>query len=174
MKKFLAFSAAVAIVASLQANVIDWSLPNLTDGSNNPVSYTLDDIVFIPTAAPTTYNAGVVNGTPSSGSNTLIDSDDGYMAGTWTDNLSDATTYYMAYAGADGKYYAIDNGGAAYTVTVDPTTANPLVPGSGQGEALLGDSGATSVSTVAAAVPEPTTAVLALAGVAMLIRRRKA
>ena len=56
----------------------------------------------------------------------------------------------------------------AVTVTA-PTSSDSLIPGSGSGKVFLADSGNT-----VKIVPEPATAVLALAGIAMLIRRRKA
>ena len=179
MKKFLAFSAAVAIVASLQANTIDWSLPTLLEsGNGDTVNWNIDKIVFVPTASPTSYDStsGVITGTPASGSSDAFDQDDDYVAATWTDNLTGSVEYYMAYQGGDGVLYAIANpeGGGAYTVTAN-SAGDPLIPGSKSGNALLAqDESVTSVSTVAQVVPEPATAVLALAGIAMLIRRRKA
>ena len=177
MKKYLAFTAAVALVASLQANIIDWSLPTLTDGNGNDIDYSMDDIVFISTTASgIDYDSvsGKITGVTPSGSNTLIDEDttDKYIAATWTDTLSAPQTYYMAYKGSDGSYYALEDSGAAYQVTVSGG-GDPLIPGSGTGSAFRGDD-ADTVKTVAPAVPEPATAVLALAGIAMLIRRRKA
>ena len=177
MKKFLALSAAVAIVASLQANTIEWSLPALTDGTGNDISYTVDDIVFISTASPTSYDStsGKISGTPhESGSNTMTDYDDvdKYIAGVWTDSLTGGGAYYMAYKGADGTFYALSGDSGAVTVTA-PASSDPLIPGSGSGKVFLADSSNT-VRTVAPTVPEPATAVLALAGIAMLIRRRKA
>ena len=176
MKKFLALSAAVAIVASLQANTIEWSLPALTDGTGNDIDYTVDDIVFISTASPTSYDStsGKITGTTPSGSNTMTDYDDvdKYIAGVWDDSLTGGGTYYMAYKGADGTFYALSGDSGAVTVTA-PASSDPLIPGSGSGKVFLADSGDT-VRTVAPAVPEPATAVLALAGIAMLIRRRKA
>ena len=179
MKKFLAFSAAVAIVASLQANTIEWSLPALTDGTGNDIAYTVDDIVFISTASPTSYDStsGKITGTTPSGSNTYIDgSDQGdpdkYLVGFWEDSLTGGGDYYMAYKGSDGTFYALAGDSGAVTVTA-PASGDPLVPGSESGHKLLADSSDT-VRTVAPTVPEPATAVLALAGIAMLIRRRKA
>ena len=174
MKKFLALSAAVAIVASLQANTIEWTLPALTDGTGNDIDYKLDDIVFISMADPTSYDStsGKITGTTPSGSNTLMESDDDYMWGIWTDSLTGGGNYYMAYKGADGTFYALEGDSGAVTVTA-PASSDPLIPGSGSGKAFLADSKDT-VKTVAPTVPEPATAVLALAGLAMLIRRRKA
>ena len=177
MKKFLAFSAAVAIVASLQANTIDWSLPALANSSGKGFDYTVDDIVFISTTAEgINYDStsGKITGVTHSGSNSLIDEDTGadrYVAATWTDTLSAPQTYYMAYM-KDGAYYTLDDSGKAYTVEVK-AGGDPLIPGSGSGKAYLSDDSDT-VRTVNATVPEPATAVLALAGIAMLIRRRKA
>ena len=178
MKKFLALSAAVAIVASLQANTIEWSLPALTDGTGNAIDYTLDDIVFISTASPTSYDStsGKITGTTPSGSNTKIDgSEPGdtekYLVGLWEDSLTGGGDYYMAYKGSDGTFYALAGDSGAVTVTA-PASSDPLIPHSGSGKVFLDSS--DTVKTVAPAVPEPATAVLALAGIAMLIRRRKA
>ena len=155
MKKFLALSAAVAIVASLQANTIEWTLPALTDGTGNNIDYTVNDIVFISAASPTSY-----------------DSTSGNMSGIWEDSLPGGITYYMAYKGSDGTFYALAGDSGAVTVDA-PASEDPLMPHSGSGKVFLADSSNT-VSTVAPTVPEPATAVLALAGIAMLIRRRKA
>lgn len=178
MKKFLAFSAAVGIVATLSANTIDWSLPNLQNADNGTINYQLGDIVFIPTAAPTSYDSteGVITGTPGdNGSNILIDQEtgeNGYMAGTWTDDLNSSTTYYMAYKGKDGTFYSINDGtGAAVTVT---SSDDPLKPGDPNATVDLATDNTTVHTVNHTVVPEPATAVLALAGVAMLIRRRKA
>ena len=175
MKKFLAFSAAVAIVASLQANTIEWSLPALTDGNGKGIDYTLDDIVFISTASPTSYDStsGKITGTTPSGSNTSIDGSESgdtekYLVGLWEDSLTGGGDYYMAYKGSDGTFYALAGDSGAVTVTA-PASSDPLIPGSGSGKVFLADS-----SNTVKIVPEPATAVLALAGIAMLIRRRKA
>ena len=177
MKKFLAFSAAVAIVASLEANTIDWSLPTLLEsGNGDTVNWNIDKIVFVPTASPTSYDStsGVITGTPATGSSVAFDEDDDYIAATWTDNLTSPTTYYMAYQGGDGVLYAIADPTLGTAYQVSTSAGDALIPGSTSGNALLVNESVTSISTVAQAVPEPATAVLALAGIAMLIRRRKA
>lgn len=180
MKTSLSLAVSLASAAMLSASVIDWELPNLTDGNGNDLTYSVNDIVFI-ADAPGVYDAatGKLNPNPApSGSNELIDADDTYMAGTWTDNLSGAMTYYMAVK-SGSSYYAISDGnGSAMTVSVSDTTgADPLIPSSSVGATVGYESFTTTssgtVGTVAAAVPEPATAALAFAGVAMLIRRRR-
>ena len=132
MKKFLALSAAVAIVASLQANTIEWSLPALTDGEGNDIDYTLNDIVFISTASPTSYDStsGKITGTTPSGTNTQTDYDDvdKYIAGVWEDSLTGGGTYYMAYKGSDGTFYALEGASGAVTVTAPAYSVQGSLP----------------------------------------------
>ena len=182
MKKSLSFAIALSSAAMLSASVIDWELPNLVD-NNGDLSYDIDDIVFIfdsddimsydsTTGKITVKDTELLN----SGSNTEIDTDP--LQGTWSDSNTLAGSYYMALkSGSD--YYAISDGNdGVMTVEVLANNGNALIPGGstdGKGTVTFSDAVWTegSVHTVAPSVPEPATAALAFAGLAMLIRRRK-
>lgn len=189
MKTRLSFAISLASAAMLSASVIEWDLPTLENGSNDSLDFGTDasNIVFL-LQNNTSYDSdtGVytVTGSQPTGSNSVIDQDDEYIAATWTDDNTSGGTYVMAFY--DGTtYYSIDNGsGSPITVTTSVNdNYDPLIPGSTSGATAtfdstsLGDT-AHTVSTTAknptTPVPEPATAALALAGVALLFRRRKA
>ena len=183
MKKSLTFAVSLASAAMLSASVIDWELPNLTDGKGNALSISDSDIVFL-LESSYTYDGATglfdVSSAPS-GNNVINDQDDEYTAGTWTDSNTAGGTYAMAfYDSSSGKYYAISDGNSGYmtvSASADNPNADPTIPNSSTSGSLSYDdfpvSATGTVSTVAQQVPEPATAALALAGVAMLIRRRR-
>ncbi len=176
MKKKISLAVSLASVTMLSASVIEWELPNLTDGSGkNDLTVSAQNIVFIADAAAPVN--GIISGTPAEGgSNQIEDQDETYTAGTWTDNLTGAHTYYMAYKSGD-TYYAISDGnGGVITATVTGNE-DPLLPSSQYGSNVSYSNFTTTngkVGTVAQSVPEPATAALAFAGLAMLLRRRRA
>lgn len=176
MKKKISLAVSLASVTMLSASVIEWELPNLTDGSGkNDLTVSAQNIVFIADAAEPVN--GIISGTPADGGNNVIeDQDDTYTAGTWTDNLTGSHTYYMAYVN-NGTYYAISDGnGGVITATVTGNE-DPLLPSSTYGGNVSYSNFTTTngkVGTVAQSVPEPATAALAFAGLAMLVRRRRA
>ena len=180
MKKSLSIALSLASATMISASVIDWEIPNLTDGDGHALSYDVDDIVFI-ADVPGVYDSatGKLNPDPApSGANKLIDQDDKYMAGTWTDSLSGPVTYYMALKSGNSYYALSDGNNSAMIVSVSDTTgADPLIPDSAVGAKVRYASFTTTpsgtVGTVAPSVPEPATAALAFAGIAMLIRRRR-
>ena len=77
---------------------------------------------------------------------------------------------------AGDKYYALADGSAPVVINYDSDDVDPFSGAFEAGDTLMGQNGAPedkTYGTMAAVVPEPATAVLALAGIAMLIRRRR-
>ena len=178
MKKIVTFGLSVAAVAMLSASVIEWDLPNLSTGGGTALTPSVDNIVFILTSNAT-YDEGSGKITPSATptyTSNDVNTDNGYSWGTWEDSNSSGGEYYMAFYN-DGKYYAINDGtGGAIKVlaTADTPEADRRVPGSEKtGSLYVAETMPSGVRTVAAQVPEPATAALALAGLALLIRRRR-
>ena len=181
MKKIVTFGLSVAATAMLSASIIDWDLPNLTTSGGEPLVPSVDNIVFILTGESSfDRESGKITTetTPTPTSND-VNSDGTYAWGTWKDDNSSGGEYYMTFYN-DGNYYALDNGsGGAITVmaTADNPEADPRVPGSEKTGSLYlaadPSFSSSGVKTVAPQVPEPATAALALAGLALLIRRRR-
>ncbi len=178
-KILLSLSAGVALVAG--ANTISWTIDGISapaDVENAQWQY-----VFL-----TQSGSGLTDTATDREVESETDSSAIYAQGTWTDStVNDPTTKYVV-ALWDGvtttgnRYYTFMNGTEYLTVTPgdftesDPTSgststmsgsiANLLSAGS-----VTVDGKTYSLSTTA--VPEPSTAALALAGLALLIRRRK-
>lgn len=191
MKTRLSFAISLASAAMLSASVIEWDLPTLANGNDDPLAFGTDasNIVFLlwnESSYDSATGVYTPTGSQPNGSNSVIDQDDEYIAATWTDDNTSGGTYIMAfYDPSTSTYYSINNGNGD-PITV-PTSVNenydPLIPGSTSGAVATFDStslGSTAhtVSRTAGSgstpVPEPATAALALAGVALLLRRRKA
>ena len=177
MKKKISLAVSLASVTMLSASVIEWELPNLTDGAGkNDLTVSAANIVFIADAAAPVD--GIISGTPAEGGrNTIEDQDETYTAGTWTDSLTGPHTYYMAYKSGD-TYYAISDGKGGVITAAVTGNEDPLLPSSQYSGNVSYSSFAPDkdgkIGTVAQSVPEPATAALAFAGLAMLLRRRRA
>lgn len=173
MKKYLTFALSVCAATGLFANIINWELGNVTNDDGS--SLTDYDIVFLTSPSvdgPTSDADGKIDMTTASsndGSNTKINSNEEAIWGTWTDTVTtNPTKYYVAVKSGDTYYAVVDSGDKALTYTYQGS-ASPVAGGTFE------SGSETTYHTVGhVAVPEPATAVLALAGVAMLIRRRKA
>ena len=168
MKKFLTFALSVCAATGLFANIINWELGNVTNDDNTTLSDY--DIVFLTDATQNTdgtYTVGSGAASYNNGSSSDIQTDGDAIWGTWTDDVkTNPTNYYVAVKSGD-TYYAV----------ADPNAVDGVLTYDYNGSATPStfDSGSdTTYKTVGHVVPEPATAVLALAGVAMLIRRRKA
>ncbi|MBQ6245801.1 MAG: PEP-CTERM sorting domain-containing protein [Kiritimatiellae bacterium] len=188
MKSKITFVLSVGFAAMLSASVIEWDLPNLESG--NGTSLELDNITFLlvnDSSATELVNSNgeidTTKATPQTGASYGVDFTDGdYSYGSYSDSVGDSgggtANYIMAfYNPENGKYYAISDGNEGYiTVEVDNSPAARMAavstgyPGWSESSQTTPR---TTVTTISQSVPEPATAALALAGLAMLIRRRR-
>ena len=180
MKKRLSLAMSLASAVMLSASQIEWDLPNLTTTAGDTTTpLNLNNIVFLLTSDATSVNDGVIeNATAVANADQGVDYiAGGYTYGSYYDDISTGTAnYIMAYYNSEnGKYYAISNGSDGYITASVNNDADPrnVVTGGYAGFSAVGN-GMTRATTVAQSVPEPATAALALAGLAMLIRRRRA
>lgn len=171
MKKNIAISLLSAVAVCASANSISWSLEDY-----DVTGYTGSDTPQ--------WQYVFLTGTPQQpAGTTTVDfyEQDGtkvWASGT-TDNLDPTASYVLAlWDGSSSKYYGFrDASGNFLTVTVADfdmpggTTPSTFADQVATGTVSKGNATYTLSST--AVVPEPGTAALALAGLALLIRRRK-
>ncbi|MBR1835789.1 MAG: PEP-CTERM sorting domain-containing protein [Kiritimatiellae bacterium] len=181
MKK-TAFSFALVgvLAASVGAMQIDWNIDDVdsvltTAGISSDGSSANWQYVFLTSDGNGKYS-------DNNGSNAYeTGTEDGatWASGTWSDDLArgDTSTYVVAlWDGSTVKngnkvVSVLQNNGSDVTVTA-PGTDPSLNPGS-YAPAIDASSLAVSGPAKSVTVPEPATAALALAGLALLIRRRK-
>ncbi len=179
MKKILAFSAALVMAGSTSAASLNWSISKVIDSSGNALSG-VAAYLFI------TEQSGDFGATVASVEKitTLIESGadlSDYIAGTGTTNasgvISGSTGYYGNFGAGDSLtafaviFDAADYASAAnYIVTAEKSASWTSSTGAKQ-LAFGSQANATWSPT---SVPEPGTAALALLGVGMLLKRRKA
>lgn len=174
MKKIFTLGLSLAAVVTVVANTINWSLTNF-DVNQNGTTKTLSDyqIFLLPETYTITDGVATTDGTALESS--VINYGTTVEGSVEVDDSITEANYLMAlYSG--GKYYALADGNSPIVIPYDSSKLDPYSGAYEAGDTLMGQEGAPSGSnyhTVAAAVPEPATAVLALAGVAMLIRRRR-
>ena len=185
MKKVFAFLSFALVASVASANIILWNLPGLDDNGSGILSGDYK-IAFL-TGVEVDANGVVTSFTDATGSNKeyLHDSDASYdwYTGTWQDSLSttSGTVEYFATIFAGGNYYTIKDSSAnivKFTYDSSALSGNPFVdPNWNKYDAT--DLGAEQIEkgerwTVSyGAVPEPASALLALAGLACLCPRRK-
>lgn len=169
------FSAAAI---SAFANQIPWSIDALdTDaaGLSSDLANPKWQYVFLTEDG----SGNLVNG----GSNDIYVSanDNGTVeaAGEWSDTIDNSSKEYVVafWDGDTNSKFAVVKDGDGKYVTVTPSQWDDNVPGApnvdGRDFLTTVVENVNSGAYTAAAVPEPATAALALAGVALLVRRRK-
>lgn len=178
MKKKLSIALSLASAAMLSASVIEWDLPNLTSGDGK-TALSASDVVFllVSDSSGLVDSSGVVDTTKASNVGmTSVEFDDGsYMYGSYSDTVNTSPAQYIMafYNSENHNYYALDDGsGSPILVSVDNANAQNAVTDGYAGYSAEAN-GVSTVKTMAQQVPEPTTAALALAGVALLVRRRR-
>ena len=184
MKKVFAFLSFAFVATVASANIILWNLPGLDDGGSGILSGNYE-IAFL-TGVEVDENGVVTSFTDASGANTdyLHDSDDTYnwYTGTWEDSLATSgTVEYFATILSGGNYYTIkDSNDDIVKFTFDSSTISSSPIGDPSfGKLDMTDLGLKEIEngerwTVSyGAVPEPASALLALAGLACLCPRRK-
>ena len=177
-KNFFGLALLLSMFGMVQANVINWALPTLNDGTTGILSsdYTIAFLTDV-----TVANGLVTNFTNAGGSNSGVVSVAQGSWGTWSDSLATSGTvdYYVAVL-SGGQYYTINDANnelLKFTYDSSVVTTNPTVPDSGTFDAasiLVPDQTTVDTGyTLTVAVPEPTTVLLGLAGLACLFPRRK-
>lgn len=181
MKKTIPFAVAVLAASFAFSNSIEWALDNIDDYGVVSGDY---KVAFLNAASyeidMKTGLASLKDGSSADGNNVYEEyvntGSDRYAYGEWQDNASAPTSYYLAiFDTASSSYYALSE--SSGLDSADPymiSTSNMAVSG------LYGDDSSKFIASDVLAdkhfrvVPEPATAALALAGVALLFRRRKA
>lgn len=184
MKKFFAFLSFAFVATVASANIILWNLPGLDDGDSGILNGDYQ-IAFL-TGVEYDDNGVVTSFTDASGANTdyLHDTDATYdwYTGTWKDSLATSgTVEYFATILSGGNYYTIkDSTDTIVKFTFDSSTISSSPIGDPSfGKLDMTDLGLKEIEngerwTVSyGAVPEPASALLALAGLACLCPRRK-
>lgn len=183
MKKFFAFLSFAFVATVASANIILWNLPGLDDGGSGILSGDYQ-IAFL-TGVEVDENGVVTSFTDASGENDYLHGSDAtydWYEGTWKDSLTTSgTVEYFATILSGGKYYTIkDSTDTTVTFTFDSSKISSSPIGDPTfGKLDMTDLGAAEIGagerwTVSyGAVPEPASALLALAGLACLCPRRK-
>ena len=186
-KTFIALTLMVVVATSASGAAIHWAIGGTIDASKD-----IDTSVgsFVLAYIGTTAGVGVDASTFNEGVGTSYSIVD---TGNWSDFYSArrqtyATTKSYTADDVDGATYQIfylNNG--VYSLVNDPTistaaisidattggaTVSAYVNGTASGGSTAFAAGGSS--TTIASVPEPSTAALALAGLALLLKRRKA
>jgi hypothetical protein len=191
MKKLIIAAFAVAFAAATQAATINWGGDICLQDCTTPLtSGSTAYLVFSETAfaAPTTVtiaDGGIANWTVNNGASvvasySITDADIGNWNFVASYNKSgEAINGYFGVIVVDGSA-AADGLSGAYASLVSANleatapTAN-LLYGDGSFNNWIGENGFNSVSFTAASVPEPTSGLLMLVGLAGLaLRRRRA
>lgn len=190
MKKFLTIVAVALVAMSVQAAQINWGLTgqvkyNNTLVGNGGATFTLvcldgitDWATYANDVALGATDGVVTTKTTNAGSMSIPTS--GYWAFNWADatDIANKTVakgtdfaFVVSYSsGADTFFWASD----AFTVTDSGSNWNATSTTYTMSTTVANAMGANGTNwTKAVTVPEPASAMLALAGVAMLIRRRK-
>lgn len=185
MKKSITFALAALTASFAFSNTIEWALENV-DGLSKVVGNQGYEVALLNTAwysvDEKTGVATVNSGATVNGENDYSNYEDGYAYGWWKDDLESdpddsdtAATYYLAiFDTASSTYYALAD------KKVQPTTPYAISTADMDQSGLYGEKEfyyiASDVMDAKSfkVVPEPATAALALAGIALLFRRRKA
>ena len=198
MKKLMIAVAAVACAAGLQAASMDWGITTEATGVTGETAmypgyanegawygiYMLSSVVDA--SAITGFDSTTHALTISGATATLLDShtlnydeyDAGAFTGTVTGNAADLNGKYYAIVLFDEMFDASKASASVYTISgLDDSggTKNMSIAGDLDGTIVSGGATGTTFAVDVAAVPEPTSGLLLLIGVAgIALRRRRA
>ena len=180
MKKLMFMLAAAAVAASVQAASVVWTCTNVKDGSGSPISGVA---YFINAATLSQSDFAALNGadafnTALSGMYSWTPATAGKYSSSATNaqlGLADATTGYTAYIAVFDTATITDSSKYYLTAVSDPFDT---LAGSYEQQVKWGSQSAASQAAGAwtsVSVPEPTSGLLLLVGMAGLaLRRRRA
>ena len=179
MKKFVTMMVVALVAVSASAASIDWTVSLGRTGKfvdstganmNGTIYLVLADTTFNATTAEE-FDAQLTAATLGTAAVSASKLTSTANATATSDALTAGTSYDFAivvYDAANSMYYtSASNSGYAYESGVDDATSIKFT------SAQAGTDGSATWTPTYTAVPEPASAMLALAGVAMLIRRRK-
>ena len=189
MKKFFATLALVTIASSLQAASIDWTVSGLnkvlTDYSGSTAAGTTVYLILADSASLASITSTESKTLTKSEFEDALDAitiatvsadNEGKKPATVkntvaSDLLTAGSTYQMAaiYLSSTAEFTYYRSSGA-----VSGTAYDPAIEGASGGVGTSWATMSAATWTKASAVPEPSTAALALAGLALLLKRRKA
>ena len=197
MKKLMVMLGLVAMAAGVQAATINWSSQStlLCDSTGTALGAfaTGTSVALIALDSVTDeWNAGTWKAAAGKvteympGSITAMGSTKGKIAGSYGFQLTDqdapvnGTILAMVFKDADGSYrqlayYDAAKEGGIGSALIETATVSGLTDDTKDFTAAFGSASASKMLPTAAAVPEPTSAMLLLLGVAgMALRRRRA
>jgi len=190
-KTILAFALVVAAAATCHAASIKWAIGGAIDANANiDTSVGSFVLAYIGTTSGVGVDAATFNTEMAKENSSYSIAD----TGTWTDFYSAARgTYATAksksvsdVANATYQIFYLNNGVyslvndptiSTIAISIDPTTGGAstaaYINGTATGGTTAYAAGSSNRAAIAS-VPEPSTAALALAGLALLLKRRKA
>ena len=163
---YISEDGATPVLSTAYAGDVDWKLALVYVGQNKS-TFDIDDLTSASVVATTDYS--VYPTTNTKNANKWNPATTKTTTTAYDDGASFAVVLYNA---GDFDYvYALSNGAAGAAVTSAITVSDMSARGSGM---VYGAGSSTAAGVVKVSVPEPGIACMALLGIGMMIKRRKA